>query len=109
MLINCPDCVGAVSDMAFHCPHCGRPINAVAGHASVAFADPAGVQLTEKTSKKWKAHAMIGGLLALAGALLLGIGTISGTDTAIAPGVLITGIGFVWLLGAKLGAWWFHG
>ncbi len=109
MLINCPDCVGAVSDMAFHCPHCGRPINATSGHAQATFADPGGVHVIEQTSKKWKAHAMIGGLTLLTGTLLIGVGITTGSEPAIGPGGLIAGIGFVWLIGAKLGAWWFHG
>jgi len=25
-LIACPDCTGQVSDQAFVCPHCGRPL-----------------------------------------------------------------------------------
>jgi catabolite regulation protein CreA len=58
-LISCPDCQKPISDLAFSCLGCGRPMSATAQETG----NPQRV-LTEKTSKSYKAQQVISVVLA---------------------------------------------
>jgi hypothetical protein len=68
------------------------------------------VQTIEQTGKTWKAQILLSSLLLIAGVVLATVGAQSkGMEAATALGVMAILIGIVWLIFAKLGAWWFHG
>ena len=58
-LIQCPDCGKQISDLAFSCLGCGRPMSATAQ----ATGNPQRV-VTEKTGKNYKAQQVISAMLA---------------------------------------------
>lgn len=103
-LIICPDCSREVSDRAPACPGCGAPI------ATSRDVDSVGTPLTttQLTSKRLKAHALFGILLALAGAVLAWNFSEDWPPwTAAIPGFMVM-IGFFWWLTARIMTWWHH-
>ena len=61
-------------------------------------------QEIEQTSKKYKAHMVMGVLL-----ICIGIIMIVGSAEVTPAGPATTFIGLIWLLAAKVAAWWNHG
>lgn len=110
-LINCPDCNHQVSDAAPACPSCGRPI---AG-AAEAQAAGAPLQTVQETSKRLKAHTLLGWLLILAGGLMAW-GATKAMETAeggnlgvvVALGLYAMLGGLVWLIVTRIRIWWHH-
>lgn len=101
-LTSCDECGSKVSTKAGSCPDCGAP---VAG-------GPGSARTVEDTSKKFKAHQLLGAASATIGT----IGTCSmATDDSgqmSMLGVVFVGmalLGMVWFIGARIGAWWHHG
>lgn len=95
-LIKCPDCEREVSDRAPSCPNCGAPI---------AAAEP--VLTTQQTAKRFKGAEAIGAVVLMIGIVLLFLpGAESGT---LGVGVLLSTVGIIVTLSAKIGAWWHHG
>lgn len=101
-LISCDECGNEVSSKAETCPNCGAP---VAG-------GPGSAQTVEDTSKKFKAHQLLGAASATIGT----VGTCSmagdGSNQISTLGivfVVMALLGMVWFIGSRIGAWWHHG
>lgn len=100
-LIACPECHQQISDQAAACPHCGRPLPA----AAVGIATKGRqVVTTQATAKIWKFAQIVGAILATLGAVSCStqpdVGYIGG---------LISLLGFIIFISARIGAWWRHG
>ena len=120
-LTKCPDCDRELSTAAPACPHCGRPMPAVAAPLSPPM-------LIEQTAKKWKKRKLFAlGFIGLSFVCCTVAAVIPSASTrpedpvsngeiaaAASSGILLTlGTG-LFLLGvavyvaAHFGAWWNH-
>ncbi|MCD6417094.1 MAG: zinc-ribbon domain-containing protein [Planctomycetes bacterium] len=104
-LIECPECGKQVSDKAESCPHCGNPLR---GKADVVGGRQ--VRAIEKTAKRFKAHILLSTLALLTGVVWM-IGSCSASESeSMSPwAMLLTVVAAIWLLAAKISAWWHHG
>ncbi len=99
-LINCPDCGRQISRLAPSCPGCGRPT----GKQAVTI---------EQTAKRWKAIMIVGGIVAIGGAITAAvawnhmISSVGYEATWIGILICIAGLAIV-MIGQAL-AWWYHG
>lgn len=130
-LLECPECGGQVSSQAEKCPRCGTRVVVVfkcpecfckvsgdmdvcpfcgvslrngreVGQAAGGDGGPwPAVQTIERTSKVWK-----GQMLLSAG--LVGIGVVGCVSGEPMFGIL-TMVGLVWFVVARVMAWWHHG
>ena len=99
-LVNCPDCGRPISRLAPTCPGCGRPT----GKQAVTI---------EQTSKRWKAIMVIGGIIAIGGAVTTAVAwnhmISKGGYAATWIGVLICIAGLAITAIGQVCAWWYHG
>jgi len=104
-LIECPECGKQVSDQAESCPNCGYPLR---GQADVVSGRQ--VRTVERTAKRFKAHILLSTLMLLAGVFWL-VGSCSAPEgQKPSPWALLLLFGgLVWLLAARISAWWHHG
>lgn len=101
-LIACPDCGAQVSDQAFQCIKCGRPL-AASGNAA------RGVEAavtTQQTAKRYKGQMLIAGAIMVLGLILAGAAESGGWRTF---GAVLVLLGLVMYLGARFRAWWANG
>lgn len=123
-LMYCPECGGTVSSSARSCPHCGCPFGPPAPPPEpdnvgfVAYQPPPRAvshgrprtQTVEQTGKFWKAQILLSALLLIGGVVLIIAGSQNGGRGPIGPfGAIAVVVGIIWLIVAKVGAWWFHG
>ena len=107
-LINCPDCNNKVSSAAQACPNCGHPVAQIKNIA--ATKEP--LTTTQLTSKKYKVHSVISGLLALFGAPMFLIPAVlfsndGDFEQAFTFGFFGSAIMAYWLF-IKMKIWWHH-
>lgn len=102
MLIRCPDCNTEVSDQAFACVKCGRPM---AASANAGRSTEAAVT-TQQTAKKYKGQMIVAVLVILVGVVMM-VGAGDGGGRPF--GALLFLIGLVLWLGARFRAWWANG
>lgn len=123
-LMYCPECGGTVSSSARSCPHCGCPFDAPTPPPEpdnvgfVAYQAPPRVvpggrvrtQTVEQTGKFWKSQILLSALLLIGGVVAAVIGSQDkGANNIGGFGGLAIFLGLLWLIFAKVGAWWFHG
>lgn len=98
---KCPDCGGVVSIHAKACPHCGCPL----GSPDVTHREPnGGVQTIERTSKKYKATAVVCFLLIAFGIVACFFGS-----GGVALGALMIVVGIVGAIVNRIAIWWNNG
>lgn len=104
-LIHCAECNREISDRAVSCPGCGAPIAAQPSGPDSAEA----VQTIQATGKSWKGQQLLAFLLIAIGVFVaVGWGA-AGSGTGAAAGSIMFIVGFIWFIGARVGAWWHHG
>lgn len=95
---KCPECGTDVSDKAEKCPKCSYPIADSKTQEEV--------QTIQQTSKRLKKQIIYSALAIITGIIT----SVSGyrSSAAVTIGILITIIGLIWLIVAKIKIWWHH-
>lgn len=90
---------------------CARCIHLLPQAPPTRAAPPAvpRVQTIERTGKQWKAYGCLGAIATLTGTILVFAGYSMGNVPLTAAGGISIAAGFLLLLIARIGAWWYHG
>jgi len=96
-LVKCGECESEVSDKAAACPKCGAPVASPDGDSTVVT--------TQQTAKVYKAHQLYAFGLIVVGLFVAA----SGSDGTVTLGAGAALIGLIWLIWARVAAWWDHG
>jgi hypothetical protein len=121
---QCPDCRRPISRHAYECPGCGYPLRDrapvrrnlrededYADRAIGRRGDDRRPVLIEQTGKTWKAQLIFAILVGMLSGLIFVVGASAKpkSEGAIAIGAIGVFVSFIWLIVARLGAWWNHG
>lgn len=115
---TCDHCGNPCAPDAPMCPKCGHPFASVI-HAPQAAAGPGAppvivhpakeVQTIEKTGKKWKAWMLVGAATSILSVPVCIVGGAEDLSELSGFGGLGIATGLVIFIGARIGAWWYHG
>lgn len=94
MLKKCYACQGNVSAAADSCPHCGHPMATPTARSERTIT-------TQATGKVAKLHQLLAGIMIIAG--------VAAAANGHGVGGLVIVISLVWLIAARLYAWWHYG
>lgn len=94
-LIKCLECGKEISDKANSCPFCGCPNSPI---------------LIEQTSKTWKLVMLFSWILMIVGWIMFlnGLGNGGFHNPSTDLGFLLGGVGTLFAIISKIGAWWNH-
>lgn len=95
-LIACAECGSQISDKAASCPRCGAPVPRPLEQTVT----------TQATAKTFKLQQIIATIVVIVGVLIL---IIAEPGAGKIWGLVITGIGVVLHIMARVGAWWHSG
>ncbi|MBM4031235.1 MAG: zinc ribbon domain-containing protein [Planctomycetes bacterium] len=104
-LVRCAECGREVSDRAESCPQCGFPLS-----ASPDMVGGRQIRGIEKTAKRFKAHILLATIALIVGVIWTVGSCEQSKHGSVEPmPILLTFFSAIWLLIAKLLAWWHHG
>jgi len=106
-LINCPECGKATSEKTQNCPSCGRPIqNTITTGQMINSQQPQQIQTVHATIKKWKSIQLFGLILFILG--IVSLFSLLSSDAKVEPTYqgVTTGLGIIFFVVGKFGAWW---
>lgn len=106
--VVCPQCCQILQQASEPPPVIAGPLESLAAAKPRTPRRPS-VQTIEKTGKVYKAHMLIGTLMALAGIVLVSFGSLQNNHPAIYVGAAVVGVGATWGIVANSLAWWHHG
>jgi len=105
--INCPECGNGISEIAQNCPSCGCPIQKtiITGQTTIPQ-QPQQIQTAHATIKKWKSIQLFGLILFIIG--IVSLFSLLSSDAKAEPTYqgVTTGLGIIFFVIGKFGAWW---
>ena len=100
-LTKCSECGKEVSEKAFTCPNCGKPLQ------DISKATQRSPVTIEQTKKKWKVVRLISWLMIITGVILFIKGLADGSNSlSFRLGIFVGFFGIVGSLIGKFGSWW---